>query len=128
MPPTKSESPVSTAHGSGPRSVSIEREGGVLGPVAGGVQGAHHELSERELPAVVEGLVVVLGRRRAVDVDGRAGRGGQAPVPGDVVGVVVGLEHVLDAHAQVAGQAQVLVDVQARVDDRGDAASSSPTR
>ena len=120
MPPTKSESPVSTAHGSGPRSVSIEREGGVLGPVAGGVHGAHHEPSERELPAVVEGLVVVLGRRRAVDVDGRSGRRGQPPVPGDVVGVVVGLEHVLDAHAEVAGQAQVLVDVQARIDDGGD--------
>ena len=88
-----------------------EREGGVLGPVAGRVQGADHEPSELELPSVVEWLVVVLGLRGAVQVDGRAGRGGQAPMPGDVVGVVVGLEHVLDADAQVARQAQVLVDV-----------------
>ena len=40
---------------------------------------------------------------------------------GHVVGVVVGLEDVLDAHAEVAGEAQVLVDVQPRVDHRGDA-------
>ena len=53
--------------------------------------------AELELPAVLERLVVVLGAGRAVDVDGRAGGRGQPPVARDVVGVVVGLEDVLDA-------------------------------
>jgi hypothetical protein len=65
--------------------------------------------------------VVVAGLGVAVDVDRRARGGGEAPVTGDVVGVGVGLEHVLDAHPHVARQPEVLVDVQLRVDDRGDA-------
>ena len=109
----------------GPRLVAArgvdERERGVLGAVAGRVQRAHAQRAELELPAVVERLVVVVGRGVAVDVDRRAGGGGQPPVAGDVVGVVVGLEDVLDAHADVAREAQVLVDVEPRVDDRGDA-------
>jgi hypothetical protein len=84
------------------------------------VQRADGERAERELRAVVEGLVVVRGRGVAVDVDGGAGRGDEPAVAGDVVGVVVGLEHVLDHDAEVAGEPQVLVDVQARIDDRGD--------
>ena len=104
----------------GPRRVSPlgvgQGEGGVLGAMAGRVQGAHAQRAERELPAVVERLVRVVGLRGAVDVDGRAGRGGQAAVPGHVVGVVVGLEDVLDAHAHVARQLEVLVDLEARID------------
>jgi hypothetical protein len=38
-----------------------------------------------------------------------------------MVGVVVGLEHVLDAHAHVAGELEVLVDLEARVDHGGHA-------
>ena len=49
------------------------------------------------------------------------GRPRQAAVAGDVVGVVVGLEHVLDPDPVQAGQAQVGLDVPLRVDDRGDA-------
>ena len=76
-----------------------------------------------ELPAlaVVERLVVVVGVGVAVDVDRRAGGRGQPAVAGDVVGVVVGLEDVLDAHAHVARELEVLVDLEARVDDGGDA-------
>ena len=58
------------------------------------------DAAELELPAVVERLVVVVGRRLAVDVDRRAGGRGEPAVPGDVVGVVVRLEDVLDAHAE----------------------------
>ena len=50
-----------------------------------------------------------------MDVDRRAGRRGEPAVARDVVGVVVGLEDVLDAHAHVAGQLEVLVDLEARV-------------
>ena len=120
--PTKSESPVSTAHGAvvAPPAVH-EQERGVLGPVPWGVQRADAQRPEPERPAVAEGLVVVAGLGVAVDVDRRARGGGEAPVTGDVVGVGVGLEHVLDVHARVARQPEVLVDVQSRVDDRGDA-------
>jgi hypothetical protein len=72
------------------------REGGVLGSVAGGVQGANAQRPELELPAVVEGLVRVTGIGVAVNVDRGAGGGGQSPATRDMVGVVVRLEHVLD--------------------------------
>ena len=42
-------------------------------------------------------------------------------MPGDVVGVVVGLEDVGDADPEVARQLEVLVDLEARIDHRGDA-------
>ena len=98
-----------------------QREGRVLGPVAGRVQGAHDDAPELELPAVVEGLVLVVGVGEPVDVDRGAGRVREAAVAGHVVGVVVGLEDVLDPHAHVAREREVLLDVELRVDDRGDA-------
>jgi hypothetical protein len=64
--------------------------------------------------------VVIAGDGGGVDVDDRPGRRGEAAVSGDVIGVVVGLEDVLDAHALVAGERQVLVDVELGVDHRGD--------
>ena len=109
----------------GPRLVAAgrvgEREGRVLGPVPGRVQRADDERAERELPAVVERLVLVVGLGEAVHVDGRPGGGHEPAVARDVVGVVVGLEHVLDPHAEVAGEAQVVVDVELGIDDRGHA-------
>jgi glyoxylase-like metal-dependent hydrolase (beta-lactamase superfamily II) len=50
----------------------------------------------------------------------RARRQGQAAVSGDVIGMVVGLEDVLDAHAHVARQVQIDVGLEARIDDRRD--------
>ena len=99
-----------------------QQERGVLGPMAGGMDRLdRRSLAERQRPAVDERLVRVLGRRQLVDVDRRPGCPRQSPVPGDVVGVVVGLEHVLDPHPVQARQAQVGVDVPLRVDYRGDA-------
>src|SRR5215218_8408476 len=51
-----------------------------------------------------------------MDMDGGAGRGREAAVAGDVVGVVVGLEYVVDAHAEIAGELEVIVDLEPRVD------------
>ena len=48
-----------------PRAVSIKRERRVLGPVPGRVQRAHDHAAQRQLPAVLEGLVLVLGLRAA---------------------------------------------------------------
>jgi hypothetical protein len=98
-----------------------QREGGVLGPVARCVQRPHPDAAELELPPVLDGLVVVVGLRVAVDVDRGPRRGHQPAVAGDVVRVVVRLEHVLDRHAHVPGEREVLVDVELRIDDRGDA-------
>ena len=93
----------------------------MLGPVAGGVHRLDLDRAQLEHPAVVERLVRVLGVGELVDVDRRAGRARQPAVAGDVVGVVVGLEHVLDPHAVQPGEVQVGLDVPLRVDHRGDA-------
>jgi len=53
-----------------------------------------------------------------VDVDRRAGGGGETAVTLDVVGVVVGLQDVLEGHAEVAREPQVLADGELGVDDR----------
>jgi hypothetical protein len=52
-----------------------QRERRVLGPVAGRVERSHDERAELPRVAVVERLVVVIGLRQTVDVDGGAGRG-----------------------------------------------------
>ena len=57
----------------------------------------------------------IVGCGEAVDVGRGAGRGGEAAVAGDVVGVVVGLEQVLDPDAHVAREREVLVDLELRV-------------
>jgi len=117
------EQRVAGQHGPGllaPTGVD-EGERGVLGPVAGRVQDPHRQRAELELVAVVERLVLVGRAGLAVDVDGRPGGGGEATVARDMVGVVVGLEDVLDAHAHVAREFKVVVDLEARVDDGGHA-------
>jgi hypothetical protein len=92
MTPTNRLSPGQHRPRLGPACGVDQREGRVLGAVAGGVDRAHRDAAEPQLPAVIEGLVLVVGRREPMDVEpGTRGRG-QPPVPGDVVGVVVRLE------------------------------------
>ena len=90
----------------------------VLGPVARGVKRAHLERAELEFPAVVERLVLVRRLGVTVDVDRRAGGGRETAMARDVIGVVVGLDDVLDRHPEVARQRQVSIDVKPRVHDR----------
>jgi hypothetical protein len=71
---------------------------------------------EAKSPSVGDRLVRVLGLGELVDVDGGPRGAGEPPVPGDVVGVVVRLEDVLDAHPVQAAQPQVGVDVPLRID------------
>ena len=94
-------------------------EGGVLGSVPGGVDRAYGDAAEFELPAIVERLVIVFRARFLMDVNRGARRDGQAPMPGDVVGMVMRLEDVLDVNARVASEAQVLVDLETRVHHGG---------
>ncbi len=119
MSPTNRLSPVSTAHGSSPRAVSISANAVCSGRCPGEWMRRDPERAELELPAVVERLVLVGGASLAVDVDHGAGGRGEAPVTRHVVGVVVRLEHVVDVHAHVARELEVVVDLEPRVDDRG---------
>ena len=120
MSPTNSESPVSTAHGSSPRAVSMSAKAVCSGRWPGVCRARTHDAPSASSQPSSKGSWSYSGAAVAVDVDRRARGRGQPPVAGHVVGVVVGLEHVLDLDAHVARQAQVLVDLQARVDDRGD--------
>jgi hypothetical protein len=47
----------------------------------------------------------------------RAELDGKAPVPGDMVGVRVSLEHAFDAHARLCGCREQRLDFEGRVDD-----------
>ena len=92
-----------------------EQERGVLGPVPGRVDRLDRRaLAQRQGPAVAKCLVRVLGLGQLVDVNRGAAGAGEATVAGDVVGVVVGLQHVLDPHPVQAGEVQVGIDVPLR--------------
>jgi len=67
--------------------------------------------------AVLERLVAVLDLRQPVDRDGHAVLEREAPVSGDVVGVVVCLEHAHDPHARLLGRVEVGLDRVSGVDD-----------
>ena len=115
-----SESPQSSAHGRAAAARVAEQEGGVLGPVAGGVDRFDADVAQLQHPAVGERLVLELRLGQLVDVDRRPGRLRQPPVPGDVVGVVVGLQHVPDPHPVHPRQPPVGLDVPLRIDHRHD--------
>ena len=95
-----------------------EGERRVLRPVAGCRDRPNADRPDRQLPPVVDRVMRILGLGQPAHVDGRAGRGGEPPVPGDVIRVVVRLEDVRDPHPREPGERQVGLDIQARVDDR----------
>ena len=116
---TNSVSPVSTAHGSSPRRGVDERERGVLGPVPGRVERAH---AQRRRAPTRRRRRTARGRRRARRRGGcgswrrsrpRAGRGRRRGRRGCASRSTCSI-----AHAHVARQREVLVDLEARVDDR----------
>jgi len=83
------------------------------------VQGTDRQRAEFKLPPVVKRLVVIVGLRVPVDVNRGAGGGSQPAVPGDVVGMVMGLQHMLNADPHVASEIQILVGLKPRIDDGG---------
>ena len=84
------------------------------------MHGLDLERAERRTQPSSNGLVRVLGLGEPVDVDRRAGGPREPAVAGDMVGVVVGFEHVLDSNPVQAGKVEVWLDLPLRVDDRGD--------
>ena len=121
MSPTNRVSPVSTAQGSSPRAVSISANAVCSGRCPGVWRAAHPQRAQLELDSRRRTVVLVVGARGLWTWMVAPVGGGQPAVAGDVIGVVVGLEHMVDVHAQVAGQLQVLVDLEARVHHGGDA-------
>ena len=113
-------SPVSTAHGASPRRVSTSANA-----VCSGRWPGVWSARMRSAPSANSAP----SSNGSWSYSGAASRwmwivapvaAARRPWPGHVVGVVVGLEDVLDAEAHVARQLEVLVDLEARVDDRGD--------
>ena len=122
-----SESPASSARA---RRHGRRRAAGRRCARAGGrgVDRLDRHLVELQHPAVGEGLMWVFGSRQLVDVDGRPGRPREPAVAGDVVGVGVSLEHVLDADAVQAGKLLVGIDVPLGSTTAATPASRSATR
>ncbi len=82
--------------------------GGVLGPMAGRGKRRDGDVSDLHSVAVRQRLVRELDFRRRRDVDGRARRRRQPALAGDVVGVVVRLEHVGDGEAVLLREPKVV--------------------
>ena len=79
---------------------------------------ASHRTEGQDL-SVGQRLDGELGLRALAVGDDRAGRGGQLEVPGEEVGVEVGLDDPLDVEAELVGLCEVAGDVALRVDDHG---------
>ena len=98
------------------QQVAFDEEAAVLGPVAGRVHHANRQRADRDLGAVLERLVRVLGLGERVDRDAHVVLEREAAVPGDVVGVVVRLQHAHDPHARPLGRREVGLDRVGGVD------------
>jgi hypothetical protein len=94
----------------------LHEVGEVLGAVARRREGPDLDVADPHHVCVPQRLVLVLDVRLRRDVDGRAGRGREAPVARDVVGVVVRLEHVGDPEVVLVCEREVVRDLPLRVD------------
>ena len=79
---------------------------GVLGPVPRRGQRGDGNVPDRDAVAVGKRLVRKLDAGSGRDVDGRTGRLREPALAGDVVGVVVRLEHVTDAEVVLLRQSR----------------------
>ncbi len=88
-----------------------------LGGVARGRHDLQHDLAEHDALAVGQRPAGVLGRGALAVADPRPGRGRELEVPGQEVGVEVGVDHAHDLQAVLGGVRQVLRHVAPRVHD-----------
>ena len=100
------------------QQVAVDEEAGVLGPVARRVHHLHGQRADGDLVAVLERLARVRDVGQGVDRDRHVVFKREAPVAGDVVGVVVRLEHADDPHACPLGFGEQRLDPIGRVDGR----------
>ena len=99
------------------QEVALDEVAAVLGPVAGRVHDPDRAASRPELVAVLDRLERVLGLGERVDADRQLVLEREAAVPGDMVGVRVGLEHAHDPHARLLGLLEVGLDRVGGIDD-----------
>src|SRR5438477_2355436 len=92
------------------------REGTVLGTVPGRMDSADDDVPELDLRAVGERLVRILRAGGLVNVNCQPVLEGEPAVPGDVVGVVVGLEHRRQPDAAPLRLLEVGLDPVSRID------------
>ncbi len=82
----------------------------MLGPVAGRVQDADRQRAEPDLLAVLDSVERVLRPGERVDRDRHAVLERQPPVPGEMVGVGVRLQHPHDAQAGALRLLEIRLD------------------
>jgi len=92
-------------------------ETAVLRPVAGRVDAAKRDVADRDLAAVLERVVRVLGLGRGMDAHGHVVLEREPAVAREVVGVGVRLERPHDAHLEPFRLREHLLDRVGRVDD-----------
>ena len=91
----------------------------MLRPMTRRVNAAKENVAERDLRAVGHRVVRVLGVGKRMDAHRDALLEREPPVPGEVVGVRVRLDHADDAHGALLGFFEVLLDGEGRIDDDG---------
>ena len=108
--PTKSESPVSTSHGSSPRERSITANAQCSGRCPGVCIVRIEDVAELDLRPVGERLVRERCAGSRVDPHGHAVLEREPPVPRDVVGVGVRLEHADEPDVVARARVQISLD------------------
>ena len=93
----------------------------MLGPVTRRVNRPEHDLSEVDLGPIGKRIVGERRVGRSVDAYRHTVLEGETPVPRDVVGVRMRLEHADEVDLVAFRRIQVLLDRVYRVDDSGDA-------
>ena len=112
----------------GQQQLAVDEQRAVLGSVSRGVDDADGDSTDRDLLTVGERVELVLGLGQRMDRDACTLLEREPAVAGDVVGVVVRLEHARDPQPAAFGDGDQLLDRVRRVDDDRLAASSSPIR
>ena len=87
--------------------------------VTGGVHDLQGDLAQTDAFSLGQAAEGKLGLGRVAVADPGTGALGDLEVSGDEIGVQVGVDDPLDREALVAHVVEVLVDVDARVDDHG---------
>ena len=89
----------------------------MLGPVAGCVNHADRDVAHAKLVPVLDRVERVLRLGQRMDADRQPVLEREPPVPGEMVGVRVRLEHPHDAYAQALRLLEIRLDRVRRVDD-----------
>ena len=92
-------------------------ETAVLGPVSRRVDRPDPDGSHLELGSIRERVVRIVDLRSGVDAHRHVVLEREAAVPGDVIGVRVGLERAHDSHVEPLGLPQDGLDRERRIDD-----------